>query len=216
MTRNRDSGQAAQVKKCLLSGHWDVSWKSKDGILNSSPEILRLNWKATSSGHSSGSHEGIASFGESVQFPLLIQNFPGPPSQLIAALWLTMGHHGSNSTSWPSSFASPPLRIPLPSPDWPSPAFSAISHRSWVAEQSLSKVALYQVPISWSNQAKDMGNSIGWNTETQPCSFSRVYRWDASVSVFVQSRLSSSSLASPHKTSVRMELLKQRQVLLYL
>ena len=99
MTRNRDSGQAAQVKKCLLSGHSDVSWKSKDGILNSSSEILRLNWKATSSGHSSGSHSGITSLGESVQFPLLIQNFPGPPSQLIAALWPTVGHHGSNSTS---------------------------------------------------------------------------------------------------------------------
>lgn len=99
MRRNRESGQAAQVKKCLLSGHADVSWKSKDGIPNSSPEILRPNWKATSNGHSSGSHEGMASLGESVQFPLLIQNFPGPPSQLIAALWATVGHHGSNSTS---------------------------------------------------------------------------------------------------------------------
>lgn len=161
MTRNRDSGQTAQVKKCLLSGHSGVSWKSKDRIPNSPPEILRLNWKATSNGHSSGSHEGITSLGESVQLSLLIQSFPGPPSQLIAALRPTVGHHDSNSISRPFSFASPPLRIPFPSPDWPSPALPASSHRLYVAGQSLSKIALYQVPISWSNQAKDMGNSIG-------------------------------------------------------
>lgn len=91
MTRNGDSGQAAQVKKCLLSGHSGVSWKSNDRIPNSPPEILRLNWKAISNGHSSGSHEGVTSLGESVQLPLFIQSFPGPPSQLIAALWPTVG-----------------------------------------------------------------------------------------------------------------------------
>lgn len=110
MARKRDLIQAAQEeKRCLLSGHSDVSLKAKDRILNSFPG-MRLNWEAFSNRNSlhsvSQDHtRKSASPGHSVDFLLcFLVSFAHSESRYFSLtahdFFMTHNnHHDSNSTS---------------------------------------------------------------------------------------------------------------------